>query len=61
MTFPAPGSSRSRAAELIEEHWSGAANRYHEVSCLATLSLVYRHFIAYGLRAPGEAALRSAA
>lgn len=66
--FPDWLLSRARARELVREHWSGAANHWHELACLATLGLAIQQFAAHGLQPPefagataGEPALLEAA
>ncbi|HEU4754842.1 MAG TPA: asparagine synthase C-terminal domain-containing protein, partial [Armatimonadota bacterium] len=53
--FPDTLLNREAARRVVEEHWSGAANHCYTVACLATLALVYRHFLQDGLRAPESA------
>ncbi|MGV3721153.1 MAG: asparagine synthase-related protein [Actinomycetota bacterium] len=50
--FPDWLLNRDRARTLVQEHWAGDQNHWHELACLATLALAIRHFATAGIQAP---------
>jgi asparagine synthetase B (glutamine-hydrolysing) len=55
--FPDEVLNRETARRLMEEHSSGVHNHWYALATLATVGLVYRHYIERGLQAPPLSAL----
>jgi asparagine synthase (glutamine-hydrolysing) len=51
-SFPDDILDRDTAMRLIDEHWAGSHNHVGPLASLATVALIYRHFVEYGLQAP---------
>jgi hypothetical protein len=47
--FPDWLLDRDRARTLVQEHWAGTHNHWHELATLATLGLAIRHFASGGI------------
>lgn len=57
--FPDDLLDREHARRVIAEHWSGEKDHVHALACLATLALVYRHFLDGDRRSVGAGQLES--
>ena len=51
-SFPDQILDRDTVMRLVDEHWAGTHNHVGQLAQLATLALVYRHFVEHGLQAP---------